>query len=352
MEIRKRELYTLVKTIKSVLDRRPALPILSAILLAIESGRLVATGTDGNVWLRHSIPAAGSLRALVRADTLVDLLKPSSRSDAETLVSFSRVDSRKLCLTAGSQVAYLETIPDQDFPRWPAGGPGTPEARWPVEHFKSAMSFVVPAISRDETRCGQTGVYFDATRAATTDGHRLHLAALAGLSSGPVLIPTKAIETLQAALPYAGELTVTSDAGWLVFKAGDLELAARPKSERFPPYEQVIPTGEEFHVVADQAVLTAALKHMPRSVLGVRLVINGAMEVSAEVDGTSTRVRVPFLESTHRGRDLEIGVSPRYLAEVIAHSEPRTTLRFGGALDPIGVEPGDDRFALIMPIRL
>jgi DNA polymerase III sliding clamp (beta) subunit (PCNA family) len=359
MPIPKGPLYAALTKLKHATDPRPSLPILSCAHLHAHHDQLVITATDLTTWLRTTIPCSGDLQACIPIKPLLDFIKPKGRKDAETEVEIELVEDHHVQVVLPGAKTTIDTLPVRDFPVHPAGKvtEWKPDGSWDTPTFQDALSWVLPATSKDPTRPHLSGIYFDNEAVVATDGHRLHLSRLEGMDSGPTLVPAKAISSLIKILPGHDHIQVHRADDLLRFTVGSWELTTKVMTEKFPPYGMVIPSVsyEAFHTIIESARLTEALKQLPRlppgRAQGVTLRINGQMYLERETDQGKASVAVEPVDSTHRGDDFEVGLDGRYLIDALAAGEELCTIRFGGSLDPVRIEPGE-KLAVLMPLRI
>ena len=193
------------------------------------------------------------------------------------------------------------------------------------------------------------------------DGHRMHIARVRGFSnSPPIILSGSAIATLLRILPKTGEVAASRSGDLVRFQVqhGDvrweLETPARSAVE-FPPYSNVIPRegSESFRTELEREALVRGLGRMPKSRRGgLRMVVNGAITLEKDSDEGTATCTIPVLDSTHSGPDTTIGVNPAYLTDALSCDVPIVIGRFSGELDPIRLDLGPDKVAVVMPMRL
>jgi DNA polymerase III subunit beta len=363
MIVEKRALHDALRQLQHAIDRHARTPILSGVHLSASDGTLVLTATDLTIWLRVTVPCDGlDLQACVPARPLLDFTKPSDRVDGDAAVEIAPANETQVRVTASCAETVLDVLPVRDFPVHPAAtiehAAWRDEATWDASIFKAVLGWVIRAAGTDATRPHLTTVLLDNEAAVATDGHRLHLARLEGMNSGPTVVPARAVATLVRILPDAGSVVATRAKDLLRFSADELELAVRVVTEAFPPYEQILPPpgAERFHVVFERGRLDEALKRLPnprgaRSA-GVTMRINAQLHLERRTDIGSVSATIRVVECTHHEpAEFEIGVNARHLTDAIASTDRVLTARFGGVLDPIRIEPSENQIAVLMPLR-
>jgi DNA polymerase III subunit beta len=154
-----------------VLPSRPAMPVLSGLLLEADDG-LVLSAFDYDVSARASIEAdvAEPGRVLIPGRILAEITRSLPAEEVEVVTSGSEA-----VLTCGSAEFGLLTMPVEDFPTLPTMPPRIGAIGGVI--FASAVGQVAPAASRDETLPMLTGIRVDISgetvTMATTDRYRI-----------------------------------------------------------------------------------------------------------------------------------------------------------------------------------
>ncbi len=179
MQTDRRALHAALKELLRVAPSKAATPALEMVHLFATNGILTATTTDLSRRLSCQLPAQGGLDVCVHGKMLSQVIKPEGRGDAGTVEIFQ--DENKVSVLADGLTSHLRHTPTADFPVGPTPKQDQPwslVAMWPSAPLKDALSFVLPAASRDESRAHLCTVLLEDNDAVTTDGHRLHLARL------------------------------------------------------------------------------------------------------------------------------------------------------------------------------
>lgn len=257
-----------------------------------------------------------------------------------------------------------------DWPRPPLAVAVAPWGQ--AGELSAALAWVLPASSTDQTRPHLNSLSLDGQRgrACTTDGHRLHVAAMPA-STPTALLPRRAALALAAMLAAApkGEtaqvgVAVDGDKGqWFACQAGGARLTVRCLDATFPDVDQVIPHEDPtYRTTVDSAVLRAALKaispYCSDRAWGVRLAMSPGQPLVLAVDNPNmgeARQSVTCLCRAEEGRaeeGLVTAFNMRFLSEALTGAEDVGELAFGAdALAPVVVRrPG--RLAVIMPMRI
>ncbi len=392
--IAQRDLRALVAHVRPAADPKSAAAMLSMVLLTFDptKKRLAAKTTDLFRVASGAVPAAPS-----------DLLKPAgggsvcvSMADlAERVerlpdgpVRFYVTDNNRVHVDATSidRKYELPGALSDEFP--PTIEPG--DKKGALSSFKidastliNIMTPTLPAVSTDFTRPHVASLFWSAAggvlTAASTDGHRLHLAEINveasitlrdGLMSRPAAVDVlHFLEKYIATSKKGGEgaaapITVIDRPAWTSFLTDDRGYSFKKVDAQFPPFSQVIPTEASAKVVVDRVALDEALRAIS-PVLddrsgGVKLRFQqGQLLLTAEHADrgkASERIAVEY----DRG-ERTIGANVKYMREALAaFEEGSVAMHFSNELDPLMITPADAklggnpprRICVIMPMRL
>jgi DNA polymerase III sliding clamp (beta) subunit (PCNA family) len=354
MHVPKGALCAALKKLVRLIPRQSQSPF-DRISLSANAGRLQLTASDGISWLRVWLACEGNnFRASLPGRALLEFVSGADRDDIiEFAAEEKRVDvAFELCLSSFESIADLPPTPgDERAMEWNV------EAEWDEGELRAALTWVLPAVSRDATRPNLIVVMFDEDRVVASDGHRLHMTSLVGLRSAPVTLPGSAAAVL-AETSGNDPIALERSGKHLRFRGDDWQLITREADTQFPPYKRTIPSREAAtcEVQIDAAVAVAALRTLSRPSSscsqGVQMRVNGQLVLERHDDAARVgRATVPLMRSTHRGDDLVVGICARYLAEALAGGGVQC-LRFGGPLEPVVVDHDDGCIAVVMPMRL
>jgi DNA polymerase-3 subunit beta len=355
-------LFTVLSQLAKVSDRRSSMPALSHVKIETREGSARLTATDLTTTLTATIPAKGDLSACLPAKALAEFVKPEGRADRDTVVELKLVEKGQVVVASDGAMTTLVALPSKDFPLRP-GDKHVPEewkkqGTWDVAEFTEKLSWVLLAVGLDETRRHLTGVLFTPEECVALDGHRLHLTVLRGMAAGPTLVAGKSIAALLNILPKQGEIRVGRAKDVLRFRVGEWEIETQVMTEKFPSYDQVVPSlgNESFTADIDRERLVRVLAKMPKPSghrpASVRMKLNGQLVLERDGDTGTSSATVPLVGTNHTGPDFVIGVNAKYLVDALAQGDATITARFSDELAPIRLDLGADRLAIVMPMRL
>ena len=367
--------YALQTALTSV-PSKSTLPILHAVLLEAEEGRLRITGTDLEVTTSITVPCnvKSPGRAAVQARHFADAVRKLPK--AEVKVS---EDDGGLTVNYGggkgkSQVPKLD---DQDFPAQPEV---RPDAK--VSLDGAVLARLVGrssyAVSSDETRPVLNGVYVLASAEGitmvATDGHRLARARRKGsfgaLGDQGFVIPGK---TMQAVGRMAADATSEVEIGLATArnqaafraKVGDYDLVvySRLLEGPYPNVDQVIPEGNPKKLVLSRTELRDAIDrvstHSDNITHQVRFEL-GSSEVTLRVNTADVGSGEEVIKGEYDGDSMTVGYNANYLLDILkSFDSEKVALRLdkptsAGVIEPEGGLPDadEDLLCLIMPLRL
>ncbi|MFT7203704.1 MAG: DNA polymerase-3 subunit beta, partial [Algoriphagus sp.] len=226
------------------------------------------------------------------------------------------------------------------------------------------------ATSSDELRPAMTGVYINLSATNTTfvatDGHRLVRYRRVDIASGEptsLIIPRKALNLLKSTLPSENvPVTVEFNQSNAYFKFNNIKMICRLIDERFPDYENVIPTENPNRMNIDRQELLSSLRRIAiyanKTTHQVRLKLTGSeLMISAEDLDFSNEAN-ERLSCDHDGEDIEIGFNAKFLVEMLNNlSCKEVSLRFSapnraGLIIPVEQDENEDILMLVMPVML
>ena len=362
--IQKNEFLRGLRLAQGIADRKSTMPILANVLLRTDGkAKLVMAATDLNVSVSAELAAKidkeGGLT--VSARHLHEIIASLPGED----VVFRRAENHWADIRAGKVEYKLVGMPDRDFPKIPDHREVS-YAKVDATSLRDMIDKTLFSVSNDETRFHLNGVLFESDgargRMVSTDGHRLSKCERT-LTGGPklttgVIIPKKGLTEIKRTLDGVNGACDLAVQGTYVFlRTGDIALAVKLIDSQFPPYEQVIPKGNDKTVVVDRAALLEALKRaqlMSSETRGVKLAVEkGILRIAS--DNPELGEVKEDIEVGYAGEALAIGFNPKYFVELLTQmSTDQIRIELAGELDPAVVKPADsdDYLGVVMPMRI
>ncbi|OBG77723.1 DNA polymerase III subunit beta [Mycobacterium sp. E2462] len=365
------------------LPTRPAVPVLSGVLLTGSDEGLTISGFDYEVSAEAQIAAeiASPGSVLVSGRLLSDIVRALPNKPIDFYV-----DGNRVALNCGNARFSLPTMAVEDYPTLPALPEET--GTLPADLFAEAISQVAIAAGRDDTLPMLTGIRVEITGdtvvLAATDRFRLAVRELTWSAASSdidaaVLVPAKTLAEAARAGTDGSDVRLSLGAGTGVGKDGLLGITGNGKRSttrlldaEFPKFRQLLPAEHTAVATINVAELTEAIKLVALVAdrgAQVRMEFSdGSLRLSAGADDVGRAeedLAVDFV-----GDPLTIAFNPTYLTDGLGsvHSErvsfgfttPGKPALLRPVLDddshPTGTGPYSalptDYVYLLMPVRL
>lgn len=366
----------LQKVLQSALQAVPpksTLPVLENFYFRLDGSTLHITATDQELTIIATLTVDGTSNGevLIPARKLSDIVK--ALGNAGRISVSAEGKSFKITLKTDFGEYVLHGLDANEFPSVPDFSTGT-TIQIPGADAMRIARVASFAASRDEYRPAMTGMLFecDTTRIniVTTDGYRLVKVVLASSNGAlladkktDVIIPVRAIDLLKR---IEGDLVMLVSDTHAKFTTGNATIITRIIDERFPPYESVIPQGNDKFARVGTSELIASVKRAAlfsnTNTKQVRLALStNKITVIAEDQETGNKAQEE-ITCDYAGETFEIGFNHRYIEEALAHLSDdgisATVLTFSNPNRAALMKPlrddveGDDVLMLVMPVRL
>src|SRR6186713_3101806 len=357
-----------LSNINGVITTNPVVPILENFLFELEKGALTVTASDLQTSMITEIQVESKEKGsiAVPARILLDTLK----NLPEQPVTFSIDESTYSVEIISDNGRYkLSGENATDFPKVPSVSNDF-SAELSSEVLARAVNNTIFATSNDELRPAMTGVYVNLgeknTTFVATDGHRLVRYRRNDVKSdngASIIIPRKALNLLKATLPSENtEVVVNFNMSNAYFKFGNIKMICRLIDERFPDYDNVIPTQNNIQMSIERTDLLGALKRISiyanKTTHQVRLKITGSeLQISAEDLDFSNEAN-ERLSCEHDGEDIEIGFNAKFLIEMLTNIDAdqirlnMSAPNKAGVIVPAEKDANEDILMLVMPVML
>ncbi|MCW8829211.1 MAG: DNA polymerase III subunit beta [Gammaproteobacteria bacterium] len=353
-----------LQVVSGVVEKRQTLPILSNVLVCIESDRLTMTGTDLEVELTASAPLQGaeSGEITLPARKFMDICK-SLPDGAELDIS---IDAQRALIRSGKSRFTLATLPANDFPATEKVT-GAREYSLQQSILKHLIEQTHFCMANQDVRYYLNGLLLElrqnAIRAVATDGHRLALSE-ASLDLVPgdinqIILPRKGVSELSRLLSDGDQgCNIQLNANFIRVDLGEIVFTSKLIDGRFPDYDRVIPKGGDKIVKANRENLRQGL--LRASILsnekyrGVRLNFADNM-LRATVNNPEQEEAQEELDVSYSGEEIEIGFNVSYLVDAlnaIKQDEVEIILIDANSSCLIHGEGDDSSRYVVMPMRL
>jgi len=357
-----------ISSINGVITTNPVVPILENFLFEINDGNLTVTASDlqTSMITEIGVESKETGNIAVPAKILLDTLK----NLPEQPVTFS-IDEETYSIEISSDNGRYKLAGENatDFPKVPSVSDDF-SVEMSSDTLGTAINNTIFATSNDELRPAMTGVYVNLDETNTTfvatDSHRLIRYRRIDVSSSngtSIIIPRKALNLLKSTLPAeTTNVTMEFNVSNAFFRFDNIRLICRLIDERFPDYENVIPSDNDIKMSINRGELLSSLRRIAiyanRTTHQVRLKITGSeLQVSAEDLDFSNEAN-ERLSCEHDGDDIEIGFNARFLIEILNHLESDeiemqlSAPNRAGLIVPKEKDENEDLLMLVMPVML
>ena len=357
-----------ISAINGVISTNPVVPILENFLFEINDGVLTITASDlqTSMITQLDVEAKENGNIAVPARILLETL----RNLAEQPVTFS-IDLETYSVEISSDNGRYKLSGENatDFPKVPSVDDGV-SVEMSSDVLGQAIGNTIFATSNDELRPAMTGVYLsinaDNSTFVATDGHRLiryRRSDIVADSSNTIIIPRKALTLLKSSLPSEDiQVKVDFNVSNAFFSFEQIKLICRLIDERFPDYENVIPSENNNKMLIGKGEFLSSLKRIAiyanKTTHQVRLKITGSELLISAEDLDFSNEANERLSCEHDGEDIEIGFNAKFLIDMLSNTDSKevsfelSAPNRAGLLVPSNQDENEDILMLVMPVML
>ncbi len=363
-------LHRQLSRISGAIPSRSVLPIIENFLFDIAGNTLTisTTNLDTSMQTRLSIESRGEdIQVAIPAKILLDILKALPEQPVAFLIN---EETFGVEISSENGKYKISGEDGEDFPVIPSAN-GTDSIQMPMHVLLKAVGKTLFAASTDEDKAALNGIYFDlgehgATFVAT-DAHRLVRYRRVDISvkqPTTFIVPQKALNLLKNSLDASQtrDVNIRYNENNAFFQSEDLLLVCRLIDQKYPDYQNVIPTNNPNKLFIAKQELMGTLRRVNifanKSTHQVRFALKGSeLEISAEDLDVANEAR-ERLKCTYEGEDIEIGFNAALLLDVISNVETEEVAielsqpNRAGLILPNIQDEGENILMLIMPIML
>lgn len=367
-------LTDLQKALQKILPAIPAkstIPVLEHVHTSLTGSELTFTATDQEITISLTIPVAGETDGsmLLPARQFNDLIK--ELGSAGTVEITADEDAVLVTVRTPTGSYEMKGLDAREFPTI-APFPEASSALLRREDMTRMANKTVFAVSTEEYRPSMTGVFFqfhgDTATAVATDGFRLSRVIVTAQEASPfpsgleAIIPARAVDLLKK---VESDVTMDVSRTHARFSIGSLTITTRVIEEKYPPYQNVIPSDNDKSLIVNQREVLAAIKR-------VSLFANtNTRHVRFRIEQSSLAVHSEDEDSGGKGTEtipcefsadtFEVGFNHRYLEEAIKNitvdDDPDLNVRmtFSTPIRAVLITPAagaDDLLMLVMPVKI
>ena len=359
-----------LSSISGVITSNPVVPILENVLFEIENGNLLITASDlqTSVMVELQVESKENGSVAIPAKILIDTLK----NLPEQPVTFS-IDENNYNIEINSDNGRYKLAGENsaDFPKVPEISDGY-SFTVNANTLALAIGNTIFSTSTDELRPAMTGVFFrlssNSCTFVSTDGHRLVKYIRTDINGDEVdhdmIIPRKSLNLLKTIIPSddKNDINIEFNASNAFFSNDNIKLVCRLIDERYPDYENVIPSDNSNSIEVDKSEILSSLKRISiyanKTTNQVRLKVSGSEILISAEDLDFSNEANERISCEHDGDDIEIGFNAKFLIEILSNihsdkvifklSEPNRA----GLVLPEDIEDEEDLTMLVMPVML
>ncbi len=359
-----------LNSISGVITSNPVVPILENVLFEIEGGNLLITASDlqTSVMVELQVESKEDGSVAIPAKILIETLK----NLPEQPVTFS-IDDQNYNIEINSDNGRYKLAGENsaDFPKVPGVNDGY-SSDINSEILNSAISNTIFSTSTDELRPAMTGVFFKLASTectfVSTDGHRLVKYIRTDIKGDEVdhdmILPRKSLNLLKSILPTdkSSDIKLDFNASNAYFSFENIKMVCRLIDERYPDYDNVIPSDNSNSVTITKSELLGSLKRISiyanKTTNQVRFKISGSEILISAEDLDFSNEANERISCEHDADDVEIGFNAKFLIEMLSNIESEKVIlklsepNRAGLLIPEDINDNEDITMLVMPVML
>ena len=360
--VSKVDLLNIIAKIQSIVAAKPAIPILSNVLVEAMDDQLIVSATDLTVSMRCYTEAkvieegAIALPARRFFQLIREITAPQIKISAQT--------NEIVEITTGSSVFKINGMSRGEFPHLP-DLTGAPEISFTQSLLKEMLAKTSFSAAREDSRYMLNGVQLQISQQKAaflgTDGKRLAKVtaplATAPTMHGSYVLPLKAVEEMAKMLTDSETpVTLSLAQDKIALECGSSLLIAKLLAGQYPDVERVIPVKLAHQVTIHREELMSLLRQVSlftsETSNSVRFSFeSGQLQLAAMSSEIGEgRVSMPV---DYSGSKLEIAFNPAFFLDILRHSKEET-IRFGvnDPHNPGLVTDSTSALFVIMPMRL
>ncbi|KPD04007.1 DNA polymerase III subunit beta [Moellerella wisconsensis] len=362
--IEREQLLKPLQQVSGPLGGRPTLPILGNLLLQVNQGSLLLTGTDLEMEMMARVPLTQEHQqgaTTVPARKFFDIWR-GLPDGAEISVE---LDEDRLLVRSGRSRFSLSTLPAADFPNlddWQS----EVEFSLPQSTLKRLIEATQFSMAHQDVRYYLNGMLFETEgqilRTVSTDGHRLAVCSMEvgqELPAHSVIVPRKGVIELMRLLD-GGDTPLQLQIGSNNIRAhvGDFIFTSKLVDGRFPDYRRVLPKNPDKTLEARCDILKQAFSRAAilsnEKFRGVRLYFS-ENQLKITANNPEQEEAEEIVDVHYQGGEMEIGFNVSYILDVLNTLKcEEVTLFLTDAVSSVQIEDSASRSAVyvVMPMRL
>lgn len=357
-----------LSAVNGVITTNPVVPILENFLFEVNKSVLTVTASDLQTSMITEIAVESKEKGSV-AVPAKKLIETLSYLPDQPLTFSIDENTYSITMSADKGNYKLAGENSDDFPKMPQVNNDF-HSMLSSEVLARAINTTIFATSNEEIRPAITGVYINLgeknTTFVATDGHRLVRYRRTDVKSekdNSIIMPRKALMLLKTTLPQENtDVSIDFNSSNALFQFGNVRMICRLIDEKYPDYENVIPTQNPIKMSISRTEFLSSLRraaiYASNTTHQVKIKITGSeLQVSAE-DVDFSNEASERLSCEHEGDDIEIGFNAKLLIELLnnmAANEIRLNLSVpnkAGIIVPVEKGKDEEVLMLIMPVMI
>ena len=364
--ITREQLHDGLTAVAAAVPTKTTLPVLANILLEATKEGLRLSGTDLDIAVGTTVPAAVDQEGAITlpARKLVELVRELPSAG----IRMTTQGEQRVTIECGRSKFKLLGLPREEFPSFPqVAFDGS--SRTTARELQKLIAHVAFAASTEESRPVLNGVLWqllpDRMRMVATNGHRLAKMEIplqsAAAQQAELIVPPKALDQFRKLFGPDDEIEIGRSDNHLGFRSATTQVFTRLIEGPYPNYEQVIPRENDKVATVEKASLMSALRRMSIVASDQTHRIRMAFgDGSCRLSVTTPDLGEAQEEITvsYEGEALDIGFNANYLLEVLKYmptDEVRLTFKAperAATVEPVGWDDPAAYLTLVMPLRL
>lgn len=353
LKINNSTLASALSRAEKIVESRNTIPILAMVRLTAERDTLEVVTTNLDIEYRQTLECFcdSPFSVCVDAKRLAQMASVASKDITMEL------SGSTLTVKSGRSRWAAPALPADDFPSMPVDGLCEPLSIDGGE-LTGIIDRTMWAASNDTTRHYLQGVYLNAGTFVATTGQVFAMVETDMEFDGPdVIAPTAFLNAVKTS--SEGACLLAWDDKKLLFKCGDVSIAAKVIDGTFPDYRRVIPEPCEAWAI-DTADFAGAIKRVRiasdakerklrvrkgDNVIAIKIEGTAGFEAEEEVqadceDGFEFGVNADFMTSMLGAVDCD--------SVAVEHPDPNAPIVF----HPVSQKPGLRFTGIVMPLRI
>lgn len=357
-----------LSAINGVIGGNTLIPILENFLFKLDDGLLTATASDLQTVMITTVEVDSKDKGSIAVPAR--LLLETLRSLPEQPVSIN-IDEETFGIELITENGRYKLAGENpiDFPKTPTVNKNL-SVELTANVLSSTIANTIFAASSDDLRPAMTGLYInfstENTTFVATDGHKLVRIIrddIKAATETTMILPKKALNLLKSSLP-SDSTPVTADFGasHASFTFGSIQMFCRLIDERYPDYNNAIPTQNPNVLSINRQEFLNALKRISifsnKTTYQIRLKLaDETLQLSAEDIDYSNEANEK-LACDYEGEALEIGFNSKFMAEMIGNLSCKainvemSAPNRAGLIIPKEQAEHENLLMLIMPVML